>query len=82
MPVSQGTLSTMRYLKAAPIRSLAQVALTARQSAEMEMMLRRAIVFYLECEPRSLRATFHHGGTPQRGPFGGGHGDYAEETDF
>ncbi|MEJ2745095.1 MAG: DNA repair protein RecO [bacterium] len=56
MLVSQGTLSTMRYLKAAPIRSLARVALTAQQSAEMGMMLRRAIAFYLECEPRALRA--------------------------
>lgn len=54
MLVSQGALSTMRYLKATPVRSLARVALTAQQSAELEGMLRRAIVFYFECEPRSL----------------------------
>jgi len=56
MLVSQGTLSTMRYLKATSVRSLARIALTAQQSAEMERILRRAIAFYLECEPRSLRA--------------------------
>lgn len=56
IPVSQGTLSTMRYIKTTPIRSLARVALTARQSSEMEKVLRRAIAFYLECEPRALRA--------------------------
>ena len=66
MAVSQGTLSTMRYLKAAPIRSLARVALTAQQSLEMEKMLRRAIVFYLEHEPRALRANVepHPKGAP------------------
>ncbi|MCX6338677.1 MAG: DNA repair protein RecO [Candidatus Aureabacteria bacterium] len=57
MPISQGTLSTMRYLKARPIRSLPRVALTAQQSSELEEILRRAIVFYLEREPRSLRTT-------------------------
>jgi hypothetical protein len=45
----------MRYLKATPIQSLARIALTAHQSSEMEGILRRAIIFYLECEPHSLR---------------------------
>ncbi len=57
LPVSPGTLSTLRYLKAAPIRSLTRIALTAQQLSEMEKLLRRAIVFHLECEPHSLRAT-------------------------
>lgn len=55
LPISPGTLSTMRYLKATPIQSLARIALTAHQSSEMEGILRRAIIFYLECEPHSLR---------------------------
>jgi len=57
LPISQGTLSTLRYLRATPIRSLARIALTAQQLSEIEKILRRAIVFYLECEPHSLRMT-------------------------
>lgn len=51
--ISAGTLAAFRYLAGNPIRATLRVKLDQTQASEAKEMLRRAILFYLERQPRT-----------------------------